>query len=252
MFYKTNFYKYLNLFFKSVYSQSFYPLEFVIRNFYIFIIIIAALYVNLSFLKFEESYLARYLFISLPLGTLWLNVAFSIQQKVVDGSISNYLIKPYDFYKVMFIKEFSFGFLRIIASFILLFFVFSVNGLIKYLNLIFLIRSLLALSVSFYMIYLINEFTSYLTFIFEKSSSLLNLFDKLLAFLGGGILIADAISEKLKYLPFYYFIGFETNFILGKVAKIEIILFFIYLLLLLALTKKIKKIAIKKLEINGG
>ncbi len=252
MIYKSGLYKYLNLFFKSIYSQSFYPLEFILRNSYVFIILIAALYVNLNFSKFDEAYLAKYLFISLPLATLWLNIAFFIQEEVVNGNISSYLIKPYDFYKIFFIKHFSFSFLRIVSSFLLLFFIYSIEGLIKYLDWFFIIQSLIALTFSLYLIYLANELTSYLVFIFEKSSSIMNLINKLVNFLGGGILVADIISEKIKYLPFYYFIGFEINFVLGKSKEIEIILFFVYLLLLWLITKKIKKIAIKKLEINGG
>jgi len=244
---------YLRLTLIAFQSNYFYLIETLLNNLALIFLITLSFVVNTTYFE-DKNYAINYFIIANLINFTFasLGIGRVVSNLVISGRISNYLIKPFETFNFFFFYYLG---KALSKTFSILVYAISLTLLFGYANKISIISLLkipiaMLVSLAFYFYY--YKLIFYIIVMFEKLDFIDIVVLKLISFIGGGLFTTSIISENLKLLPFYYFVGFETDLVLGNVKVIHIVLAFIYLIALMLLSIKVKKMALRKLEINGG
>ena len=244
---------YLRLTLISLQSNYFYLVETLLNNLALIFLITLSFVVNTTYFE-DKNYAINYFIIANLINFTFasLRIRRVVSNLVISGRISSYLIKPFETFSFFFFYYLG---KALSKTFSILVYTISLTLLFGYaskISIVSLLKIPIALLVSLAFYFYYYKLIFYIIVMFEKLDFIDIMILKLISFIGGGLFTTSIISENLKLLPFYYFVGFETDLVLGNVKVIHITLALIYLATLILLSMKVKRIALRKLEINGG
>ncbi|MBP2057511.1 ABC-2 type transport system permease protein [Lactobacillus colini] len=200
-------------------------------------------------------------FISIIIKT---GVNESIGEEVKDGSISIRLLKPINFVNTYLFTEIGIRLLQIFLLGIpIIIFITGSYIIFKiklYYNFLYIIAFVISFAISYLTNFYFNVCVGFSSFTLKNTWGS-NLFKQaIISFASGSVIpfnfLPNVISNILQFMPFSSLIYFPTMIYLGKYTPyklLNILIFQIFwLIFFYILSKVIAKVALKKLEIQGG
>lgn len=240
---------------KTFESRIFYIKEMIATNIPIIFQMFLGLYVGIYLNNVNPAFstmndLLIYYFFSNMINIFQrTNPVHKVEEAVLSGNINIHLVKPYNFISYIIIKDYAAKLWRIIVDilivFPLLFFLYGMN-----INIVVLLRALLALPLAAFFIALNNSIFCYLAIVFERIRRISSVYGMLGYFIGGGFVSAAYFPNIIKSLPQYFFFGAPLEFIItGNLNNLGLFIF--YLVLFIAINYVIHKKVMRRIETNG-
>ena len=173
---------------------------------------------------------------------------------ILDGSISQHLLKPYNFILFICTRSFAQNILAVFATFLVLFVFFafafpgSLGGLLAPL---FIVRLLITGVLTSVLMYLSIAIFLYLAFFLESVNAYFRIYFMIGFFVTGGFIPTQVFGKIVEYLPQYYVYGAPGAFVAtGSIAHPW--LWLVYIAFFVVLNFVLYHVCIKRLEVNGG
>jgi len=210
-----------------------------------------------SFNQMVTYYFASFLAFNFaaPSGVEW-----SINWRIREGTFSEFLSKPYNFFLHYLVSPLAYLTLRFLLTFpIAVIFYFLFNNLISKVPFSNIVLFILALCLGYLINLCFSFFLSFIAFWHEDAEGFFHLKQTVTLFLSGGLLPLEffgSYSYFLKLLPFSYIISFPVNLYLGKLSAEEIAFRFLvgfsWLIILGFSAKIFYKLSVNKYSAVGG
>lgn len=189
-------------------------------------------------------------------------IFWNVREAIMNGSISNYLIKPIDFFKHLFMRELAYKIISMLVFLILgIFLVILLNEYLSFqISIVHLIKLLPSFTIGISIMLLSQFLSGCITFFWTESRFVHDFLVMLRLMLGGKLLpisfFPSTVLSLIKLIPFRYTFSFSSEIIFNKVTTANyfsgILVGTFWVIVLALLSKAIWKAGLKKFTAFGS